>query len=119
MGCKRISHNIFNIYYKLQILKNEQHMYDVCKKNELLFCFVDLHPHLFVQRGNFVSLAGVLGYLIIQILNIGCSCLELAVHTDILALKRYHGVSPALHMRGYIFIHFGIFKNCHEYLGGY
>ena len=74
------------------------------KKEKLLFCLVDLHPHLFVQRGNFVGFAGVLGDLVIQILYIGCSCLELAVHTDILALERYHGVSPAVYMIGRIFI---------------
>jgi hypothetical protein len=64
----------------------------------LLFCFMNLHPHLFIQRGDFVNLTGMLGDLIIQILHVGCGCLELAVHTDILAFKRYHGVSPAVYM---------------------
>ncbi len=91
MGFERISHNLFNHSYKLQILKKEQHKRAVPKKN-LLFCLVDLHPHLFVQRGNFMRFAGMLGDLVIQILYIGCSRLELAVHTNILALKRYHGV---------------------------
>jgi hypothetical protein len=81
-------------------------MRGIHKKKNLLFCLVDLHPHLFVQRGNFVSLAGVLGDLVIQILYIGCSCLELAVHTDVLALERYHGISPVGYMIGHIFIHF-------------
>jgi hypothetical protein len=80
------------------------------KKKGLLFRFVDLHPHLFIQRRDFVSLAGMLGYLIIQILYIGCGCLKFAVHTDILAFKRYHGFSPAVYMIGYIFIHFCTFQ---------
>jgi len=68
------------------------------KKEGLLFCFVNLHPHLFIQRRDFVNLTGMLGDLIIQILYIGCGCLKFAVHTDILAFKRYHGVSPADYM---------------------
>jgi hypothetical protein len=71
---------------------------------------VNLHPHLFIQRGDLVSLAGMLGDFIIQILYIGCSCLELAVHTNILALKRYHGVSPGVFMIGCAFIAFYIFQ---------
>jgi hypothetical protein len=63
-------------------------------KKELFLCFVDLHPHILVKRRNFVSLTGMLGNLIIQFLYIGCSGLIFAVHSDILAFKRYHGVSP-------------------------
>jgi hypothetical protein len=55
--------------------------------------------------------AGMLGDLVIQILYIGCSCLELAVHTNILALKRYHGVSPAGYIIGQIFNRFFTFQN--------
>jgi hypothetical protein len=65
------------------------------KKEDLLFRFVDLYPHLLIQRGDFVHFAGMLGDFVIQILYIDCSCLELAVHTNIPALKRYQGVSPA------------------------
>jgi Ni/Fe-hydrogenase subunit HybB-like protein len=57
-----------------------------------------------------VSLARMLGYFVIQFLYISCGCLELAVHSNILALKRYHGFSPAAFMIGCIFIHFCIFQ---------
>jgi hypothetical protein len=52
----------------------------------------------------------MLGDFVIQILHIGCGCLELAVHPDILAHKRYHGVSLADYMIGYILIHFCTFQ---------
>jgi hypothetical protein len=63
-------------------------------KKELFLGFVDLHPHILVKGRDFVSLAGMLGYFFIQFLYIGCSGLIFAVHSDILAFKRYHGVSP-------------------------
>jgi hypothetical protein len=63
------------------------------KKEGLLFRFVDLHPHFLVQRGDFVNITGMLGDFVIQILYISCSCLKFAVHSDILALERYHGFS--------------------------
>ena len=76
----------------------------------LLFCFVDLHPHLLVQGRDFVRFAGMLGDLVIQILYIGCSRFELAVHTNIPAFKRYHGFSPTVYLSAYIFIHFCTFQ---------
>ena len=88
----------------------------VKKKEKLLFCLVDLHPHIFVHWGHFVSITSMLCDLVIQILHICCGCLEGAVHTNILALERYHGFSPAAYMIGYIFIHFCTFQKLWQIL---
>jgi hypothetical protein len=63
-------------------------------KKELFLRFVDLYPHILVKGCDFMSLACMLSYLFVKFLYIGCSGLIFAVHSDILAFKRYHGVSP-------------------------